>query len=795
MKKKGFTLIELLAVIVILAIIALIASPIIINTIEESNRKSAVLSVGEFIKASKTYYSNELTNNKGVFNENQDLTITLPSNLIPTDGDPMDDGKVLIKTDGNVLITEVIEIKKYYCGYDDKDEIYCSKDMYDDKLSIKTEDGSLIQMQDIKPSTLGLVDIGDNESDDCIINGTCSADDIASGLSIDIDVNGEDTFKFYVIADDGEKVTLMMDDALFNSEWITFDDYANVFGSECENAYGCHDMGPITGLERLLEETAGWKNIPPIDGYEFNDGPGNYGYDSLTYEDGILTVKGKSGKTYTIGATYNKVKARLISAQEIAEIAGLEWEARSGVEESLDMISWIYQDDSEHGFITSSTYTDDDFAVWDVYAGGYWWNASDIVYGVKPVITVPKMGADYDPGALPVVTYSFAKTPNANGWLKENQKVTVKVTDRDSSVSEVKYCVDTKKCTPNQTTNDSEFDIDVTSESETNYVCVQAKNTNGKQSSVKCTDAIKIDKTAPTLNTEERKIFTYKTSYNFAQDVDAADNFTRDWDLQISTSGTITFGTIGTYNINYTITDLAGNVTSGVKKVSVISPEGQKLVELPAGKTKDTLALGDVVTIKSENFYYFGTEGTGADERLLLFSAYNLHVGGTYDDSKHKYEVYENPTGLQDRTMRGYTGGDIQYGTVPFSSRVYWPTTGYLNLNEYKVDGAYPAEATAINHAQAYKDKLIVMDPTLNGFITTRLPMDDDVMATTEDDDLWLSIADYAFWLGYNSEDYPQDAVCFVIIGNQAYFLAQAYYNESIVGVRPIVELKTSYFN
>ena len=47
MKEKGFTLIELLAVIVILAIIALIATPIILGIIkdskEESNKRSAEL--------------------------------------------------------------------------------------------------------------------------------------------------------------------------------------------------------------------------------------------------------------------------------------------------------------------------------------------------------------------------------------------------------------------------------------------------------------------------------------------------------------------------------------------------------------------------------------------------------------------------------------------------------------------------------------------------------------------------------------------------------------------------------
>ena len=42
--KKGFTLIELLAVIVILAIIALIATPIVINIIEDSKKNSSAIS-------------------------------------------------------------------------------------------------------------------------------------------------------------------------------------------------------------------------------------------------------------------------------------------------------------------------------------------------------------------------------------------------------------------------------------------------------------------------------------------------------------------------------------------------------------------------------------------------------------------------------------------------------------------------------------------------------------------------------------------------------------------------------
>ena len=51
MKNKGFTLIELLAVIVILAIIALIATPIILGIIKDSKEESNKRSVDMYAKA------------------------------------------------------------------------------------------------------------------------------------------------------------------------------------------------------------------------------------------------------------------------------------------------------------------------------------------------------------------------------------------------------------------------------------------------------------------------------------------------------------------------------------------------------------------------------------------------------------------------------------------------------------------------------------------------------------------------------------------------------------------------
>lgn len=64
MNKKGFTLIELLAVIVVLAIIALIATPIVMDTIKKSQEGADARSVEAYGKAiESSYYQGALENN------------------------------------------------------------------------------------------------------------------------------------------------------------------------------------------------------------------------------------------------------------------------------------------------------------------------------------------------------------------------------------------------------------------------------------------------------------------------------------------------------------------------------------------------------------------------------------------------------------------------------------------------------------------------------------------------------------------------------------------------------------
>ena len=104
--KKGFTLIELLAVIVILSIVALIATPIIFNAIEESQIKAFEVSIRHIVKATELYKSQyELANDKKLV----DTTINITNNKIEGDvlkvnGELPDNGVIKIDQKGRISV-------------------------------------------------------------------------------------------------------------------------------------------------------------------------------------------------------------------------------------------------------------------------------------------------------------------------------------------------------------------------------------------------------------------------------------------------------------------------------------------------------------------------------------------------------------------------------------------------------------------------------------------------------------------------------------------------------------------
>ncbi len=134
-KNKGFTLIELLAVIVVLAIIALIATPIVMNTISSAKKGAAERSATNYIKQVETaIMEDKLKNgnflNDGIYTVNTDGNICLNSGCSKTldinmNGNKPEKGEVGISKAGNTRL--YVYINGYCITKEYDSEIYITK--------------------------------------------------------------------------------------------------------------------------------------------------------------------------------------------------------------------------------------------------------------------------------------------------------------------------------------------------------------------------------------------------------------------------------------------------------------------------------------------------------------------------------------------------------------------------------------------------------------------------------------------------------------------------------------------
>src|SRR5574344_2769257 len=121
MKKKGYTLIEILAVIVILALIALIATPIVMNLIGKAKQKAAIDSAYTYVNSINR--NNELAELVSDFSsDNEKYADTFYPNLVAFSNLPI---KGTLPTDGEVDInnskveTANLCINGYWVTYGD----------------------------------------------------------------------------------------------------------------------------------------------------------------------------------------------------------------------------------------------------------------------------------------------------------------------------------------------------------------------------------------------------------------------------------------------------------------------------------------------------------------------------------------------------------------------------------------------------------------------------------------------------------------------------------------------------
>ena len=283
MKKRGFTLIELLAVIVVLAIIALIATPIVMNTIKRSKKGAAERSADSYVKQIEVAVAEErLSKNEVLEGEYQ---ITSDGNLCrDKSASCSDDKKIKIEmsgtkpTSGKIKITNgSVDQSSSSMTIGDYDVSYNStKKTYE-----ATEKGSTTPdtPQPTKTYTNGEVVYFN------VDNGTkCTSSEV-----VNITGTKSGCMKFYAFNDDGkDTVNLILDH--------------NTTALVAWNSSGSNASGPKEVLTQLNDDTKTWVGTIT---------PSNYTMDQTGQT---------SNAKYTID--YSSYKARLITANEIAQITG-----------------------------------------------------------------------------------------------------------------------------------------------------------------------------------------------------------------------------------------------------------------------------------------------------------------------------------------------------------------------------------------------------------------------------------------------------------------------------------------
>ena len=133
--KKGFTLIELLAVIIILAVIALIATPIVLNVVDNARKSANKDSAYGLLDSAKLYYMESLL----------DESKSLSGNLIDkinVSGRKPDSGTVYINNRGEIALSVVYDKVCFTKNYEDAD-LTESDDINNCKIKVVYKDSIL----------------------------------------------------------------------------------------------------------------------------------------------------------------------------------------------------------------------------------------------------------------------------------------------------------------------------------------------------------------------------------------------------------------------------------------------------------------------------------------------------------------------------------------------------------------------------------------------------------------------------------------------------------------------------
>lgn len=375
-KNKGFTLIELLGVVILMGLVAVISVPVVKNVIKNTKQEGLEKQTSIILKSAENW----------AFKNTKLL--------------PEYNGSILVKID-TLKKQGFLENKKIINPVNNKEIDGCVEISYDEdfeQYEYEYNEECTSPLGPLSQLAKNSAQLGVNNVASCALDGTTCL----PGTEFAIKVNDKEIYKFYVISDTSNKVTMIMDRNLGDTvAWISVDDYVNAnTDNSIQDGYAHNEKGPITALNYLNDKTNNWTNIPAITNYIYNNnlnGTTNaFGYQKLDIINGVATLTSQDGlETNTIAGTS---RARIMSAKDVSEITSNE--------QNNTMPTWLYTN------LSDSNTSELPFAYWlltthpnvsprardvrfNAYIGYDTFVYNEISRGVRPVIELSKTALIY----------------------------------------------------------------------------------------------------------------------------------------------------------------------------------------------------------------------------------------------------------------------------------------------------------------------------------------------------------------------------------------------------------------
>ena len=233
--------------------------------------------------------------------------------------------------------------------------------------------------------------------------------EISIGDKYTYKVNNSDTFNFYVLSIENDKVNLIMDRNICEDGTTNYTEENNYCRCTWHAGENNNSFGPDTAILTLYTGTKEWINVPKLN-LEYLDERNieslNKGYTSLIINEGVSTITGKpKDNIVTIGTNIKPLRSRLPKLNELNAVEchgvtvgvcpawlmeNMKYYNISDDKYFMNNNNEVYQNIMGYWLLSSGP-NDSTLAHQVLYYGlvSYAVTTNNSNYGVRPVITVP----------------------------------------------------------------------------------------------------------------------------------------------------------------------------------------------------------------------------------------------------------------------------------------------------------------------------------------------------------------------------------------------------------------------